>query len=269
MEENMGRKAKSREKNCVICGKAYIDTTKRNVGKTCSKECAYIFGVNQRHAKGSYERTEEQNRKMAEAMQKVREAGGWQISDEKKKMLSEKLKNAWASGEQAKKQKQTCIEKYGVEHHMKLPEFRNLTKIKHTGRKISEETRKKLSANSQKQTHRFSRCRGGFREDLKLYFRSSWEANYARYLNHINTSWEYEPTTFDLGEGYTYTPDFKLNDGSYIEIKGWLTEKGKMKLERFKSKYPDVKLILLDRNDYRKLVNEYKNIIPYWENVHT
>lgn len=88
-------------------------------------------------------------------------------------------------------------------------------------------------------------------------------------MNHINTSWEYEPTTFDLGEGYTYTPDFKLNDGSYIEIKGWLTEKGKMKLERFKSKYPDVKLILLDRNDYRKLVNEYKNIIPYWENVHT
>jgi hypothetical protein len=269
MEENMGRKAKTREKNCVICDKAYIDTTKRNVGKTCSKQCAYVFGVSQRHAKGSYERTEEQNRKMVEAMQKIREAGGCQISDEKKKLLSEKLKKSWASGEQAKKQKKTCIEKYGVEHHMKLPEFRNLTKIRQTGRKISEQTRKKYSEHARRQNHRFSRCRGGIRNDLNTYFRSSWEANYARYLNYINLSWEYEPTTFDLGEGYTYTPDFKLNDGSYIELKGWLTEQGKIKLERFKKIYPYVKLVLISQTDYRSLYKEYRDIIPNWEKVST
>lgn len=72
-----------------------------------------------------------------------------------------------------------------------------------------------------------------------------------------------------MGEGYTYTPDFKLEDGSYVEIKGWMTEKGKKKLERFKSRYPDVKLDLVTRHDYRKLVNEYKNSIPYWENIPT
>jgi hypothetical protein len=265
----MGRKAKTREKICVICGKEYTDTTKRNVGKTCSKKCAYVFSVNQRQAKGSYKRTEEQNKKMVETMQKVREAGGGKISDEQRKILSEKLKNAWASGEQAKKQKQTCLDKYGVDHHMKLPEFRLLSKVKHTGKKISEETRKKMSANSLRQTHRFSRCRGGYRDDLKLYFRSSWEANYARYLNFKNVIWEYEPTVFDLGEGYTYTPDFRLNDGTYVEIKGWLTQQGKMKLERFKSKYPDVKLVLVNRNDYRIIVNEYKNVIPHWEKVNT
>ena len=235
--------------------------------------------------------TEEQNKKLSTTLKKQYENGDRKVtiskailkireimSDKQKKELFiakliemnlERQTNKDAYDDWIAKRRATSMKKYGVEHWMKLSEYIEAHRKRHIGKKISEETRKKLSANSQKQTHRFSRCRGGFREDLKLYFRSSWEANYARYLNHINTSWEYEPTTFDLGEGYTYTPDFKLNDGSYIEIKGWLTEKGKMKLERFKSKYPDVKLILLDRNDYRKLVNEYKNIIPYWENVHT
>ena len=47
-----------------------------------------------------------------------------------------------------------------------------------------------------------TRAAGGRREDLgETWFRSSWEANYARYLNllarmKIVERWEYEPETF-------------------------------------------------------------------------
>ena len=81
---------------------------------------------------------------MVESIRKVRESGGCQISDEKRKMLSEKLRNAWASGEQAKKQKQTCIKKYGVDHHMKLPEFRNLTKARRSGKKLAKKLERRF-----------------------------------------------------------------------------------------------------------------------------
>lgn len=45
--------------------------------------------------------------------------------------------------------------------------------------------------------------------------------------------------------------------------------KGKMKLERFKKIYPDVKLVFVSQTDYRSLYKEYKDIIPNWEKVST
>ena len=61
-------------------------------------------------------------------------------------------------------------------------------------------------------------ARGGKRADLaNRYFRSSWEAKWARYLNwlaslHEIWGWEYEPQTFEFVEikkgTRFYTPDF-------------------------------------------------------------
>jgi hypothetical protein len=47
------------------------------------------------------------------------------------------------------------------------------------------------------------------------------------------------------------------------------TEQGKIKLERFKKIYPDVKLVLVNQTDYRSLYKEYRDIIPNWEKVST
>jgi len=69
--------------------------------------------------------------------------------------------------------------------------------------------------------------RSGYRIDLPddLYFKSSLEADYARYLIYHNISFEYEKECFTLKdkEGNTrrYTPDFFLNDQNcFIETKG-------------------------------------------------
>lgn len=125
----------------------------------------------------------------------------------------------------------------------------------------------------------YSRCQGGRRADLEnRYFRSGWEANYARYLNFLLSqgqiqSWEYEPRTF-VFEGVTrgaitYTPDFRVteNDGTviYHEVKGWLTPRAKMAMKRMAEHYPDVQIRLVDEPVYRVLNRQCRGMLPNWE----
>jgi len=86
-------------------------------------------------------------------------------------------------------------------------------------------------------------AKGGYRGDLDCYFRSSWEANLARYWNFIGVPWEYEPVEFEFkaikrGSRF-YKPDFYLPKmDEYIEVKGYFIAGDKTKLRRFKKYYP-------------------------------
>lgn len=125
----------------------------------------------------------------------------------------------------------------------------------------------------------YSNGKRGKRKDLNnKYFRSSWEANYARYLNLLKQqgdiiSWEYEPERF-IFEKIThgtrsYCPDFKIitkNGGiEYHEVKGWLTKKGHTALKRMFKFFPEKNIILIDKKRYMVLDKQLKNIIPLWE----
>lgn len=120
----------------------------------------------------------------------------------------------------------------------------------------------------------------GRRVDLdNRYFRSAWEANYARYLNFLVKhksifKWEYEVDTFWF-EGIKrgcrfYTPDFKIWEAVtdtpyYIEIKGWMDQKSATKLNRMQKYYPDIKVILVQKKEYEALKKSIKSMIPGWE----
>lgn len=122
------------------------------------------------------------------------------------------------------------------------------------------------------------KCSGGKRIDLdNKYFRSSWEANYARYLNWLVKQgclqkWEYEPDEFEFvnikrGNRY-YKPDFKVfnNDNTfeYHEVKGYYDAASLTKLKRFKKFYPDLQLKMIDVNWFKR--NKHlKRIINFWE----
>lgn len=125
----------------------------------------------------------------------------------------------------------------------------------------------------------YNRCRGGRRSDLgEKYYRSAWEANYARYLNWLKErgeikSWEFEPDTFEFtnikkGTRF-YTPDFKIItvDGSteYHEVKGWMDEKSKIKIKRMKKYYPEIKLVLIGEDQYKPIARQVCHILPNWE----
>jgi len=86
-----------------------------------------------------------------------------------------------------------------------------------------------------------------------IWLRSSYEVKYAKYLDKNNIKWQYEPKTFDLGNT-TYTPDFHLLEkNTYIEIKGWFTDKAKNKIEIFKALYPNVDLIIFNKEKLKSL----------------
>lgn len=124
-----------------------------------------------------------------------------------------------------------------------------------------------------------TRCRGGKREDIgDTYFRSAWEANYARYLNLLKTNgeildWAYEPKTFTFDHikrgTRAYTPDFRVDlvGGGHVwhEVKGWMDAKSKTRLARFARCYPAEKLIVVDSKWFRSANKTLGALIPNWE----
>ncbi|MBA7566615.1 hypothetical protein ES708_08307 [subsurface metagenome] len=141
-------------------------------------------------------------------------------------------------------------------------------------------------------------AKGGYREDLKQYFRSKMEANVARYYRYIGESYIYEHKEFEFktikrGQRY-YKPDFYLPaSDSWVEIKGFFGASDKTKLRRFKKYYPEefarLRFIIPDKyardkangemikflcddlgvdfNDIisYKEIEKYSKLIPGWE----
>ena len=143
-------------------------------------------------------------------------------------------------------------------------------------------------------------AKGGYREDLKQYFRSKMEANVARYFNLRECKWEYESVEYFFnkikrGQRY-YKPDFilyYLDTHFLIEVKGYFRPEDRTKLGRFKKYYPEefakLKFIIPDKYSRSKVNGEmikflcddlginfeeiisykemekYSGVIPRWE----
>ncbi len=236
-------------KKCLTCKKEILNDNE----KYCSKEChnksrrgktwEEIFGV---------ERAKEMKEK------KFKKVFGKNLSFKHRQKISEALKKI-----------------------IHTPE-RNL-KISNTlmGHTFSEETKKKISKTlTGRYRGRDNPCFGrspspfaghgkcGKRKDLNnQYFRSTWEANFARILNYWKIPWVFEPTMFDLGD-CAYRPDFKIFDsvGEYfVEVIGYFDGVHKKKLKLFQEKYPNEKIQIVKKETYKDLQNEFKNKIENWE----
>lgn len=126
--------------------------------------------------------------------------------------------------------------------------------------------------------------KAGWREigGYKKYYRSRWEANYARYLERLKLSgdivgWSHEPTTFwfeGVKRGVTnYLPDFLVEKRGeedtivqeYHEVKGYMDTKSATKIKRMEKYHPTVKLVVIDRPLYTNLEKEFASIIDGWE----
>jgi hypothetical protein len=129
----------------------------------------------------------------------------------------------------------------------------------------------------------------GKRTDLNKFFRSSWEANLARYFVSTNQPYHYEAQVFTFpGVKHgtvSYCPDFKLADGTWIEVKGHADGKTKTQIRRFKKHYPEEfkKLKCVVGSDktaaakffksmgvpvlvyYNELNKQFRKVIPSWE----
>ena len=105
----------------------------------------------------------------------------------------------------------------------------------------------------------------GYRPDLGHRVKSSWEANFARIVKYRGYTYKYEETSFDLGNGYSYTPDFFVNEEScFYELKGYMGNRDTQKLSKFKALYPEIKLEIIDEKKYSELKDKYGSKIE-WE----
>lgn len=150
-----------------------------------------------------------------------------------------------------------------------------------------------MNADSQKaiatKGNAYKHTKSGYRADLGMSFRSNWEANFARILNAYDIKFDFEPVIFSypIKRGTKgYTPDFYIQKNSeWIELKGYLDEKSKIKLKRFKRYYEEdfnklTFIISKYSTSAKKFASEigipnivfyediksfYADKIPYWE----
>jgi hypothetical protein len=149
-------------------------------------------------------------------------------------------------------------EKWSKEHR------RNLSEI-NSGRNRSSEEIKNIKKGLEKAKAN-SKNVGGYRKggghskgswyysDIagKVYLDSSYEIKYARHLDKNNVKWKRNNKKFPYthnGEERNYIPDFYLIEKeSYVEIKGYKTERDKSKWKHFPKK-----LIVLYKEDLQSL----------------
>lgn len=122
--------------------------------------------------------------------------------------------------------------------------------------------------------------KSGWREigGKRKYFRSMWEANYARYLDFLKTNkqiieWEHEPDVFwfdGIKRGcVSYLPDFKVTELNgavvYHEVKGWMDDRSKTKIKRMCIYHPEAILIIIDAKWFKSNNKKLSTIIKGWE----
>lgn len=122
--------------------------------------------------------------------------------------------------------------------------------------------------------------KAGWREigGKRKYFRSKWEANYARYLEFLKQhneikEWRHESKTFwfeKIKRGCrSYLPDFEVtlnNDKiEWHEVKGWYDARSKTVLKRMAKYYPNEKVVVIFGKQYNSIASQMKNLIKDWE----
>lgn len=125
-----------------------------------------------------------------------------------------------------------------------------------------------------------TRWRAGWRTigGKRNYYRSRWEANYARYLEFLKRAgavleWRHEPRTFwfeGIRRGVrSYLPDFEVvypgGRTEYHEVKGWFDPKSRTKLRRMAKYHPDVVVRVVAAREYAAIRRKAAGLLAGWE----
>lgn len=143
------------------------------------------------------------------------------------------------------------------------PEYKEKLRLAITGKKRSSYTLSKMRESARREDVIERKLRNGYKKYYYLsksgkewFMRSSWEIQYAIYLDGLKLNWVYEKRKFKTEFGWYY-PDFYIeNLDEYHEVKGYLSDIAKQKLRSFKSLYPQEKLKIIDKSNF-----DFKNYV--------
>lgn len=175
------------------------------------------------------------------------------------------------TGRNSKNKGKTLEEIYGIEKaneiKLKLSKSKignkNPVKRQDVKDKISNTAKNNFKNGIRKLSNNSLVKKGGKRIDLNnQYFRSAWEADFARILNFEKLEYEYENKI--IINDITYFPDFYLPQYDiYFEIKANNGDTTKYNL--FKEYYPNKTIYLIKGEEFKFLSKLYSYIIKNWE----
>jgi hypothetical protein len=266
--------------------------------------CVEKMGLTEAQIRQKASRLQLKARGVSEAWHAAVAAHGDKLRDRKRPEQAEVMKRLHAAGklkvtEEGRKKRSEVTRAWQAIHghprgmlgkkHTDLTKQKVSEKSQEMWANMSEERRalktiRMMKTRAEKGTYVSSKPHGSWRAawreigGKRKFYRSRWEANYARYLEFLKDSkhikdWSHEPKTFWF-EGVkrgcvSYLPDFCVTelDGTeaYHEVKGWMDARSKTKLKRMRKYHPDVKLIVIDKKAYTEIERKLGVVIPGWE----
>lgn len=128
-----------------------------------------------------------------------------------------------------------------------------------TGKKHTDKTKKIMS---EKRSLNNKGGKSKWCEVNGIKVQGTWERNIASILTEKSINWMKPSTTnhsfkYQIdGKIKTYTPDFYLeSENVYLEIKGFWWGRDKEKMLSVLTQHPDVKIIIVEKNDYKRILD--------------
>ena len=97
-----------------------------------------------------------------------------------------------------------------------------------------------------------------------MAFRSKLEEKVADLLSNLGVSYEYESTKVSYITQHTYTPDFCLANGVWLESKGYWDAKDRKKVLSVIKQNPDIDLRMVFQAPYNTISKKSKTTYAQW-----
>jgi len=99
-------------------------------------------------------------------------------------------------------------------------------------------------------------------------FRSKFEQDVATSLERQGVKYDYEGRELPFTRECTYTPDFRLPNGIFIEVKGYFLPSDRTKLLLVRKQNPHVDIRLVFMNSRNRLSKRSKTTYAKWADKH-
>ena len=97
-----------------------------------------------------------------------------------------------------------------------------------------------------------------------MAFRSGLEERVADLLCELGVTYEYESTTVPYVIQHTYTPDFLLPNGVFLECKGYWDPEDRRKIKAVKTQSPELDIRMVFQSPFNKISKKSKTTYAKW-----
>jgi hypothetical protein len=101
-----------------------------------------------------------------------------------------------------------------------------------------------------------------------MAFRSGLEEKVADLMVNLGVKYEYESTKVPYQIMHSYTPDFLLPNGIFLETKGYWEASDRRKMKAVKEQHPELDIRMVFQSPYNKISKKSKTTYAKWCEKH-